>query len=72
MKAAAVEEDDSEEESEEEDSDDEEDEAPKQVGSFIPTLEGLQNRVYYLCLHTISSIAPGCVFVCCYVNRPQP
>ena len=48
MKAAAVEEDDSEEESEEEDSDDEEDEAPKQVRSFVFTLEGLQTRAYQL------------------------
>ena len=72
MKAAAVEEDDSEEESEEEDSDDEEDEATKQVGSFIPILEGLHNRTYYPCLNNIGSIAPECVNVCCCVNRPQP
>lgn len=50
MKAAAVEEDDSEEESEEEDSDDEEEEAPKQVGSFVSTLERLQTRAYHLSL----------------------
>ena len=64
MKAAAVEEDDSEEESEEEDSDDEEEEAPKQVRSFVSTLEGSQTRAYHLPLKYHQQ---HCTWVCLYL-----